>query len=109
VLLVADGHRFDRWVVGVRADRPIQWVERDVDPVGCAVVRGHDGATWVRLAAGLVRIGDTGLVSACVDVGQDRVLAAPDAVLRLAHAEVWAVPLAGSTSETGRQSRASAC
>jgi hypothetical protein len=109
VLLVADGHRFDRWVVGIRPDRPIQWVERDVDPVGCAIVQGHDGATWVRLAAGLARIGASGIDAARVDVGQDRVLGVPQGALRLAHAEVWEVRLAGSTNEADRQTRASAC
>lgn len=108
-LLVADGHRFDRWVVGIRADRPIQWVERDVDPTGCAVVRGPDGATWVRVAAGLARVGDAGLGAALLDVGHDRLLDARGGVLRLADAEVWAVPLAGSTSDVDRQSRPSAC
>lgn len=108
-LLVADAHRHDRWVFGLYPPwQGLVHVERDVDPLGCALVRGADGRMWVRLAAGLAPLGPRGPEGGVLDIGHGAVFQGPSGAIRVTGDAAWPVSLPGSTTPN-RQSPARAC
>lgn len=109
-LLVEGTHGYDRWVLGMPGPwAEVSWVERDVDPVGCAVIRAPDGAVWVRVAAGLARVRTDGSFGPALDVGAGAVFSGVGGVIRVASDGLWAVRMVGSTTKGHRQSGAAAC
>lgn len=92
-LLAEVAQRLDRWVFDTRApQRPAVVVERDVDPVGCAVICAADGTTWVRLAAGLVPLRGGG-VGPALPVGDGAIVGGAGGALRIVGDEVWPLVL----------------
>lgn len=110
MVLVTDGHRHDRWCVGLCARwAGVAIVERDVDPTDCAIVCGPDGTPWIRVAAGLALLAPGGALGPALDLGAGTACGTETGAIRVAHDHVWALTLPGAAAQPDRQTRLPDC
>lgn len=93
VLLARTAQRHDRWVFDARVPDRALLVERDVDPVGCAVFGAADGSAWVRLTSGAAAVRPGGTLGPTVPIADGAIVGGTHGLFRFVGDEVSALRL----------------